>query len=354
MKKLSRIAIAVGIVTVALLALVAAGQHEPEEANRRLAGRHAGYSWQGEARGVEFKDANQYIETILTLDDAGIITDAKIVFWVKRDGFWIPRSSGNAYVAVDYSVDPTPATPGENYAAGRSMFTVYTVDMMSFYAVGVSDQNVTAVAMVCPVTRYQYEIKLPADFDFDRPFGDLTIGSGLLVPTWRTSGSGLLRPSDWDGLADRNFFDIDLWSHVVNDIGVFQGITESSSVREFLQALGVTFAGGRPQPKEVVYGYFGLGGWRGNHDAIAQALIGQDATRKTSLVDWSIERYAGAVNAENVFGVDVQTGATRTVQDSFDGISGATVRISREATSYQRALVDAGILDESEVIIGRF
>jgi len=34
--------------------------------------------------------------------------------------------------------------------------------------------------------------------------------------------------------------------------------------------------------------------------------------------------------------------------------SGATVRISRESTSYQRALVEAGILDESDVVIGRF
>jgi hypothetical protein len=49
------------------------------------------------------------------------------------------------------------------------------------------------------------------------------------------------------------------------------------------------------------------------------------------------------VNENNEFGVDVQTGATRTIQNSTDGISGATVRMSRESTSYQRALVDAGI-----------
>ncbi len=43
---------------------------------------------------------------------------------------------------------------------------------------------------------------------------------------------------------------------------------------------------------------------------------------------------------------DLYAGATRTVQDSCDGISGATVRMAREATSYQRALAEAGIIEE--------
>lgn len=358
MKRLSLLLMA-AIVVVSVIGVAACGRDrlrvgEPA-AEPSLAGRHVGYSWGGEARGTAFEDATQYIETILTLDEDGIIEDAKMVFWVQRDGYWIPRSSGNAYVAIDYNVDPTAATPGDDYAAGESMFTVYTVDMMSFYAVGVSSDNVAAVAIVCPVTRYQYEMKFDAGFDFDKPFGDVTIAGGDLVPTWRTSGSGLMRPQDWAEIAERNFFAIhDLWSHVVNDRGVLSGVTPASSVREFLEALGVSFDGGVPQPAEAAYGYFGLGGWSGNHSAIAQSLIGEDATSKTSLVDWSVERFAGAVNEDNVFGVDVATGATRTVQNSFDGISGATVRISREATSYQRALVDAGILQESDVIIGRF
>ncbi len=44
---------------------------------------------------------------------------------------------------------------------------------------------------------------------------------------------------------------------------------------------------------------------------------------------------------ENFFGIDSASSATKTVQDSMDGISGATVRMSRESTSYQRALVEA-------------
>ncbi len=47
-------------------------------------------------------------------------------------------------------------------------------------------------------------------------------------------------------------------------------------------------------------------------------------------------------------------GATKTAQDSLDGIAGATVRMSRESTSFQRALVAAGILTEEDVIKGRF
>jgi hypothetical protein len=135
---------------------------------------------------------------------------------------------------------------------------------------------------------------------------------------------------------------------------MFEGIDEASSLMNFLEAMGVEFAGGLPQPLDVKYGYFGLGGWEGNYQAIEEFLIGKNATELTSLIDWSLPYYAGAINDENQFGIDVASGATRTVQNSIDGISGATVRMSREGTSYQRALVDAGIITEDDVIIGRF
>jgi Na+-transporting NADH:ubiquinone oxidoreductase subunit NqrC len=67
-----------------------------------------------------------------------------------------------------------------------------------------------------------------------------------------------------------------------------------------------------------------------------------------------VDRWSKAINDDNFFGVDVVSSATKTAQNSVDGISGATVRISRESTSYQRALVKAGILEEKEVIKGRF
>lgn len=144
------------------------------------------------------------------------------------------------------------------------------------------------------------------------------------------------------------------WSHVITDKGVLRGITAQSSIRAFLEALGVVFADGRPQPKPVQYGYYGIGGWEGNYDAIAAFLVGKNAKSYTSLINWSLPRYAGGINEKNQFGIDVKAGATRTVQDSVNGIAGATVRMSREATSYQRALVAAGILKEPQVIIGRF
>jgi len=99
------------------------------------------------------------------------------------------------------------------------------------------------------------------------------------------------------------------------------------------EALWNAFKHAEATPKDR---HFGLGGWKGNHEAIAQNLIGQDATQLTSLVDWTLPRYAGAVNEDNAFGVDVESGATNTVQNSCDGISGATVRVSRESTSYQK------------------
>ncbi|RQD70374.1 MAG: hypothetical protein D5S00_04385 [Tindallia sp. MSAO_Bac2] len=334
------------------------GTDQPAEANNdtnsSLAGHYVGYSWRGEAGGGTFDEANQYIETILQLDDDGTILDAKMLFFVQKDGFWTTRQSGNAFVEVDYDVDPSPAIPGDDYEAGDSMFTIYTADMMSFYAAGVSEDNTAAIALVCPVTRYQFEYKFDADYDFSMSMGELTVDSGEMVPTVLTSGSGLLRPDSWDELDGKTIFDVDIWSHVVNDQGILEGIDNDSTVQEFMEAFGIEFSGGHPQEMELSYGYFGNGGWAGNFTAIEESLIGQNATELTSLVDWSVERFAGAVNEDNIFGVDVESGATRTVQNSIDGISGATVRISREATSYQRALVDAGIISEDDVIVGRF
>ena len=83
-------------------------------------------------------------------------------------------------------------------------------------------------------------------------------------------------------------------------------------------------------------------------------MTGRDATSTTSLVNWSVDKFAKGVNDDRQFGVDVVSGATKTAQWSTDGISGATVRMSRESTSYQRALVQAGIIAEDDVIIGRF
>ncbi len=350
MKKI--LALVIGLILA--VAVVGCSSTETTGTAELVAGRYVGYSWQGEASGTAFEESSQYIETILELDESGVITDARMRFFVKKDGFWTTRQSGNAYVNVDFSVDPTPAVPGDDYKPGNSMFTVVTADMMAFYAAAVNSQGVTAAVVVDPVTRYMFEMKFPQDFNFETSLGELTLGSGLIVPTTRVSGSGILKPSDWESLADKNLLNIEIWSHALTARGVLEEISESSSVQALLEAMGVAFDGDKPQPMEVNYGYYGAGGWDGNLNAIGASLIGQDATEMTSLVDWTDSRFAGSINDQNQFGVDVESGATRTVQDSFDTISGATVRISRESTSYQRALVDAGIIDESDVIIGRF
>ncbi|EEG76286.1 hypothetical protein [Dethiobacter alkaliphilus] len=344
------------VVLLAGVLLIGCGETEgtPDAEPGSLEGRYVGYSWRGEAGGTTLEEADRYIETILELDEDGIIQDAKMRFFVQVDGYWTTRQSGQAYVDVDFSVDPTPAVPGEDYEQGDSMFTVYTVDMMSLYTAAVDSDGTVAAAIVDPVLRYMHEMKFPADFDFDRTVGELTIGSGLAVPTTRTSGSGLIRPDNWDDLADNTLFDVSPWSHVLTDEGTMAGISDSSTVQELLEALGVEFVDGVPQEMDAVYGRYGLGGWDGNFNAIAEYLIGQDATEYTSLIDWSVERYSANIDEDNQFGLDTESGATRTVQDSIDGISGATVRLSRESTSYQRALVEAGIISEADVIIGRF
>lgn len=319
-----------------------------------FAGRHLGYAWQGEARGAAREDANAFVEAMLELDEDANILDARFLYFEKHDGFWTTRQSGNAYVAVDFSVDPVPATLGPEGRPGVSMFTVYTASQMSLYTVAVDDAGTVALAVAEPLTRYRFEMKLPGDFDFNQPLRALTVGSGRIVPTVRTSGGAWLNPANWDELADKHLFDFHEYAHVFNDRGVFQGLDGSSSIRSLLERVGVSFENDRPGPLSPRYGYFGIGGWVGNYAAIADYLIGRNARDLPALVDWSAERYASSIDAQNRFGVDVVTGATRTAQNSADGISGATVRVSRESTAYQRALAAAGILSEKDVVIGRF
>lgn len=318
-------------------------------------GYHVGYSWAGESRGTAFEDAGAYIETILLLDEDANILDARMRYFQRVDGFWTTRQAGNAQVRVDFSVDPTPATLGSEYQPGDSMFSIYTVNPMSLYAVAVDQDGTVAAAIVEPLTRYQFEMKFPPGFNFGRRINALTIENGLSIPTTRTSGGAFMAPESWDEIASDNIFGFHFYSHVLNEMGVFANMGGNTTIRQFVEAMGVEFSDDRPLPKEPAYGYFGLGGWAGNYDAIARYLVGRNSRDLTSLVDWSPDRLRNAINDQNQFGVDVPSGATRTVQNSsVDGIAGATVRMSRESTSYQRALVDAGIITEDDVIIGRF
>lgn len=342
------------VLTLSLLLVVVACEAEDEA---QLEGRHVGYSWQNEADGAELEDAEIYVETILELDEDGIIQDAKMSYFQKYDGYCGTRQSDNADIWVDFDESPTFAdTSGDDLVEGNSMFKISTNNMMSLWAIEV-DENTgeTAAVVVDPWTRYQFEINFPADYDFDATIGEeLTVGNEeQFIPTERTGGGDM---PDWDELADNTIFDIDSWNHVVSERGTFEGLDNDTTVREFLEAMGVEFVDGSPAAMDVDYGYHSQGGWSGNYDAITDYLIGEDATELTSLIDWENNpRWADAINEDNVFGIDVPSGATRTVQNSMDTITGATVRMSRESTSYQRALEAAGILDEEDVVAtGRF
>jgi len=317
-------------------------------------GEYLGYSWKDESKGVSFEDATEIIESKMTLNKKGIITDFQMDFKVKRGEVWVSRLDQTSTVTIDYTKSPTLATVGDQTINGTSMFTVQTADFMSFYAYGVSSQNVVAFAIVCPVTRYIFETRLEANFDYSLPISALTIANGLSVPTIRTSAGGLVRPSSWTSLETKNVFNINVWSHVLTDMGVFEDVSQTTTVKQLLEMMGVTFVNQVPQPKSASYGFFGLGGWKGNYEAIRNYLIGKNALEMTSLVDWSIPKFAASIDENNFFGQSVVAGVTRTAQDSFEGIAGATVRMSRESTSFQRALVSAGIITETQVIKGRF
>lgn len=326
---------------------------EAEAENKGYAGVYEGVSWRGEASGITLEEATQKLKTTLTLSEEGIIEDIDMNFLVLKNGEWQARNNSESSVTIDYSVDPTAAVLGEDYSAGQSMFDVKTNDMMSFYALGVDTDGTVAFGIVDAVIRYKLEMKLDADFDYNSTLETVTIGNGL-VPTVRTSTSGLIKPSDWSELEGADLFAIHPWNHVISDYGVLEGIDEMSTVREMLETLGVEFEDGKPKAMEATYGFHSNGGWKGNYDSIADYLRGKDVNEITTFVDWSNPKYAQNITEENFFGVDRIAGATRTAQNSLEGMAGATVRISRENTSYQRALVEAGVISEGDVIKGRF
>lgn len=338
------------LIAVLLLGLILVGCNQGPD----YSGEYTGYSWKDESKGVTFEEATEYIETKITLDKKGVITNVSMDFKVKQGSNWVSRLSQEVVVTIDYSKTPSIATVGDQTSNGQSMFTIQTVDYMSLFAFGVSADHTVALAIVCPVTRYIFETKLSADFDYNQPISSLNIENGLSIPTIRTSSSGWLKPSSWSNYVTKNVFNMSTWSHVIKEGGVFDGVDQTTTVKQLLEKLGVPFVQGVPQETVASSGFFGLGGWKGNYDSIKDFLVGKSALELPSLIDWSIEKYALGINEENFFGLAAVAGGTRTVQNSYDGISGATVRMSRESTSYQRALVAAGIIKESDVIKGRF
>lgn len=323
-----------------------------------VSGTYTGYSWKGESKGVSLEEAGQKIETTLTIDEAGVITDAKMLFLKQNsEGEWYTRQDTAADITINYDVVPSMATlPSDEkeYAHGDYMFDVDTADMMAFYAAGVNSDGTVAFTIVEPYTRYQFEYKLDKDFDFSMPMGEMTIGNGLAVPAVRTSSSGNIKPESWEEYTDYSALDFYEDPYVLTREGVFEGLGHDSSIKEYLEAAGVVFENNEAVEMPVTYGFTGVGGWEGNYKAIEEHLIGKNVAEITSLIDWENPRYKKGINEDNFFGLDVVSGATKTVQDSADTISGATVRMSRESTSYQRALVEAGIIEEKDVVKGRF
>lgn len=317
------------------------------------AGTYTGYAWRGENKGVAFKDATGYIVCKLTLDDDGIIKNARFNVLTMHGDRWVERSNPESMVTINYDVTPTAVSFGEKITNGASMFSILTTDKMSFYAAGVSEKGVGALVILDAVLRYQFEYKFPAGFDYSTKFGTLTIGDGA-IPTTATE-NGLIKVKDWNDFKGKTILNVNKYNHVIVKYGVFKGLSDNATVREFMERAGVKFdSNGNPLPTAPVWGFHSNGGWYGNYVAIANYLIGKNAKEVTSLVDWTVERWKKGINANNFFGVDTISGATKTVQNSVDTISGATVRMSRESEAYQRALVDAGILQEKDVIKGRY
>jgi hypothetical protein len=342
------------VVLMSVLALISCNSTD-------YSGTYAGYSWKGESKGVLLEDAEEKIETKITLDKKGIITNVETDFLKLKDDKWIKRNDPDAVISVDSSVTPSQAIlGGEKVVSGESMFEIKTNDKMSLYVVGVDENGTISYGIVDPITRYLFELKLDSEFDYSTKIYDLKINEHF-IPTVLTSTSGLLKPKSLDELNAMSPFDISIYSHVITLRGTYEGVSEETTVEEFLTLSGVSFTDGKPQTLEATYGFHSAGGWKGNYDRIAEFMIGKDATELKGLTMYEGANYEGesyvlGINEDNFFGINIDSvsGATKTIQKSYDTISGATVRISRENTSFQRALVAAGIIKEEDVIKGRF
>ena len=132
MNRTTRLIMTVLVVMVLLLTAGCGNREDRSAESVDYRGTYAGYSWGGEVKGTSMEDASSVIETILRLESDGTIESVRMRFWVTKDGYKIPRQSGNASVSIDYAATPTSAVPGSAYTPGTSMFRVYTADMMSF------------------------------------------------------------------------------------------------------------------------------------------------------------------------------------------------------------------------------
>lgn len=319
-----------------------------------IEGTYEGVAWNGQPKGVTLEDATEKVVAKIDVDSKGIITSAEYDYLVKIDEDWISRKDTSATVNVDFSVEPEAAIiDGEEVIAGSTMFDVKTNNMMSFYSVAVNEDNTVAVMITEPTTRYRFEAKLDSNFNFETQLGEIKIGE-TWIPSLREMPFGIVSISDLSEINGKALYDINPFSQVIYKRGVLEGIDNKATMKDMLEAMGVTFIDGVPQPTEPKYGFHSLGGWKGNYEALAKELVGKNVNEVKSLVDYTPEKYANAINKDNFFGVDVLAGATKSIQNSIDTISGATVRMSRENEAYQRALVQAGILEETDVIKGRF
>lgn len=317
-------------------------------------GTYTGTAWKGQADGTTLEETTDKITSTITIDSKGVITEAKLDFQVKKDENWVARNNPEATVSVDFSVNPTAAIlNGDDYSAGSSMFDIKANDAMSLYSVAVNEDGTVSIMLVDATTRYRYEAKLSKDYNFETKLADAKIGE-TWIPTVRESSGGAMKIKDWSVVNGKTISQLSPFNHVMTSRGVLEGLSDDSTMKQLLESLGVTFENNVANPMEPTYGYHSNGGWDGNYKAISEFLVGKNVEDMKSLVDFSEEKFAKAINEDNYFGIDVPTGATKTAQNSFDTIAGATVRMSRESEAYQRALVEAGVLTEEDVIKGRF
>lgn len=338
---------ALSLFSIATLCLILYGQSTKT---------YKGYAWNGEKNGVKVEDANTKIEAILTLDNKGIIVDSEFNYLVKQGNNWVKRNDNTVKnLKVDFNKTPKNITPGKD--DGVSMFSYEILSPLGLYGVSVSAKNEVAFFFLEPNTRYQFEIKLPANFNYNTQIKDITLKSGLVFATRYNSG-GYLSPKSLSEIEGYSVFALNQFSYTIFKRSVFDGLSSTSTVKDLLTRAGVQFDGNKPKQMAVAYGFTGNGGWYGNYKAISTYLKGKDANKLKTLIDWnktsyvSKKKFKDGVDKDNFFGG--VTGATRSIQDSYNGISGATVRMSRENEAYQRALVEAKLLKESEVIKGRF
>ena len=332
------------LATLALapLAVTACGGSDAAEATAMT---KVAYSY----KSGEAATSNQRVKSEVTVK-SGVIQDIKFAFEkITTNGAWDSETisrrddktisatrNSNAFAGLSLTAINSSDTTDDIAGIGTtSMFDITATDMMSTYA-AVSDGTNVSVAIMGAESRMMYEAVINKTSDAAKGLDDLD---------WKVNKAHYSAHKGSDAKIGTTPFNFGDWEKVAVANGVFKGLsTAMDSTSTAADLIAKLEAAGMKDDSKVVSGFHSLGGWYGNYRAIEASLKGKNVNNFKYLWNYDGPQLGSKPN-ETTGNI---TGSTN-IQDSTNGISGATVRTSRENHAFQLALVELGFLKSNEV-----